>query len=127
MTKKKYITNKDLFIEIIVSKEMGKLTKEAERMLILLGKKLIAKFHYQNPDDRFDCLQNGYIQMFANWYNFDEMKGTNAFAYFTEVFKRGAAKGWNNLYKKKGDDNNEIKIISLDGYSNDDGSRYDRF
>lgn len=122
---KKYITNKDLYIEIIVSKEMGKLTPAAEKMLILLGKKLINKFSYQNPDDRFDCLQNGYIQMFANWFNFDEMKGTNAFAYFTEIFKRGAAAGWNKMHKMKGDEN--VKIISLDGFSNDDGSRYDRF
>jgi hypothetical protein len=38
--------------------------------------------------------------MFKFWYNFDEVKSTNAFAYYTEVFKRGVAAGYNQLYKK---------------------------
>ena len=42
----------------------------------------------------------------------------NAFAYFTEVFKRGIAKGFNELYKKKGDNDNLIKLLSIEG-SND--------
>jgi DNA-directed RNA polymerase specialized sigma subunit len=120
MKNKKYITNKDLYIEIIVSKEMGKLTSEAQRMLLLLGKKLINKFSYTNADDKLDCLQNGYIQMFSNWHNFDEQKGTNAFAYFTEIFKRGVARGWRNLYRFKGDDEGKVKFISIsNGFNNE--------
>jgi hypothetical protein len=37
------------------------------------------------------------FDMFQNWYNFNEDKSINAFAYFTEIFKRGLAKGWNDL------------------------------
>ena len=53
-----------------------------------------------------------------NWYNFSEEKSTNAFAYFTEIFKRGLAKGYNQIYKKKGDNDHEIKLISIQN-SND--------
>jgi hypothetical protein len=123
---KDYISNKELYCEIVMSKAMGKLTRPAERMLVLLGRNVIKKFYYNNPDDRHDCLQNGYIQMFSNWYSFDEMKGNNAFSYYTEIFKRGAASQWNKMYKLKGDDDGSVRFVSLDG-TDDDGNRFDRF
>jgi len=118
---KEYLSSKDLYCELIVSKAKGKLTRTAEKMLILLGKNIIKKFYYSNPDDKMDCLQNGYIQMFQNWYQFDEMKSENAFAYFTEIFKRGVAAGYKNIYHKKGDDKNEIKVLSIDGANDGNG------
>jgi hypothetical protein len=36
--------------------------------------------------------QSGLLDMFQNWYNFNEDKSINAFAYFTEIFKRGLAR-----------------------------------
>jgi hypothetical protein len=123
--KKKYITNKDLYCEILVSKAQGKLSKEAERMLVLLGKNIIKKFYYVNPDDKYDCLQNGYYQLFKNWWMFDELKGENCFSYYTEIFKRGIAAGFNKIHKLKGDEEGVIKVISLTGYSND-GESFDR-
>ena len=123
---KKYINNIDLYCEIVVSKEMGKLTKGAQTMLYVLGKNIIRKFRYKDDDDRLDCLQTGLLDMYANWYNFDENKSSNAFAYFTEVFKRGTARGWNQLHKRKGDDLGLISTISLDGF-NSDGERFERY
>ncbi len=64
------------------------------------------------------CYQTGLLYMYQNWHSFNEEKSTNAFAYFTEVFKRGIAKGFNDLYKKKGDSENNIKLISIQS-SND--------
>lgn len=87
-------------------------------MLELLAKKTIKKMRYWSNDDKMDCYQSGLLDMFQNWYNFNEDKTVNAFAYFTEVFKRGLAQGYNKLYKKKGDNEHQIKLISLDG-SND--------
>lgn len=113
-----YLNNKDLYIEIIVSKSQGKLTRKAEKMLEILGKETIKKMRYWNNDDKLDCYQSGLLDMYQNWYNFNEEKSVNAFAYFTEVFKRGIAKGFNEIYKKKGDSENSIKLISLEG-SND--------
>ena len=95
-----YLNNLHLYKEIVISKAMGKLTPAAEKMLIAIGKNAIRKFYYYNPEDKHDCMQHGMMMMFKFWYNFDEVKSTNPFSYFTEIFKRGAAAGYNELYKK---------------------------
>lgn len=94
-----YVNNKDLYREIIISKAMGKLTKDAEKMLYLIGKNVIKKFYYKDLDDRDDCLQNGMYQVYKNWYQFNEEKTSNAFAYYTEIFKRGFAASWKEVNK----------------------------
>jgi DNA-directed RNA polymerase specialized sigma24 family protein len=121
--KKKYLSNKELYKEIVYSKAAGRLTPQAAQMLMLLGKNVIKKLYYRNPDDKEDCLQEAMYSCFKFWYNFDELKGDNAFAYYTEVIKRGLAKSWNSIHKTKGAD---VDIISLTAYDND-GHTYDRF
>jgi hypothetical protein len=124
VVKKKYLSNKDLYCELIVSKAKGKLTRQAETMLILLAKNVIKKMYYKDSDDKLDCLQTAYLSVFQNWYNFDENKSDNAFSYFTEIIKRGLAQGWNKMYKLKGDA--DVVVISLTGYTQD-GEQYERF
>lgn len=116
-----YLNNKELYCEIIVSKSQGKLTRRAEKMLEILAKEAIKKMRYWSYDDRMDCYQSGLLDMYQNWYNFNEDKSINAFAYFTEIFKRGLAKGFNELYKKKGDNENHIKLISIEGSNDGNG------
>ena len=116
-----YLNNRDLFVELIVSKAQGKLTKKAERMLELLAKETIKKMRYWSNDDKMDCYQSGLLDMFQNWYNFNEEKSVNAFAYFTEVFKRGIAKGFNEIHKKKGDNENQIKLVSIESSNEGQG------
>ena len=118
---KHYLNNKELYIEIIVSKAHGRLTRNAEKMLEILAKKTIKKMRYYSNDDKLDCYQSGLLDMFQNWYNFNEDKSINAFAYFTEIFKRGLAKGWNDLYKKKGDNDHQIKLISINSANDGNG------
>ena len=116
-----YLNNKELYIEIIVSKAQGRLTRNAEKMLELLAKKTIRKMRYWSNDDKLDCYQSGLLDMFQNWFNFNEDKSINAFAYFTEIFKRGLAKGWNDLYKKKGDSEHLIRLISINSANDGNG------
>ncbi len=116
-----YLNNKELYIEIIVSKAQGRLTRNAEKMLELLAKKTIKKMRYWSNDDKLDCYQSGLLDMFQNWFNFNEDKSINAFAYFTEIFKRGLAKGWNDLYKKKGDNEHQIRLISINSANDGNG------
>jgi DNA-directed RNA polymerase specialized sigma subunit len=111
-----YLTNKDLYKEILISKNIGQLTKEAEKMLVILGKNTIRKFSYKDPDDRMDCLQEGMLDLFKNWRTFDEERFDNAFAFYTEVFKRAAAKSFNRLYQKNrttGEYRNTIQLSSI--------------
>ena len=51
----------------------------------------------------------------------DIEKSKNAFAYFTEIFKRGIARGYGELYKKKGDPDGIYKHISIEGSNEGDG------
>lgn len=97
---KNYLNNKDLYNEIVKSKEQGKLTRDAEKMLILLAERAIRKMVYVDPADRDDCLQFALLDLLKYWKNFNP-KYTNAFAYFTEIAKRGYAKGWNKIHPTK--------------------------
>jgi hypothetical protein len=97
---KKYLSNKELYKEIIISKAIGSLTPKAKDMFYQLGKNIMRKFSYSNPDDSKDCLAEGMYQLYKNWMLFDEERSSNAFAFYTEIFKRGAAQGFNSLYKK---------------------------
>ena len=97
---KNYLNNKDLYAQIVLSKEQGKLTREAEKMLILLAERTIRRMTYLDSADRDDCLQFALLDLLKYWKNFNP-KYTNAFAYFTEIAKRGYAKGWNKIHPTK--------------------------
>lgn len=97
---KNYLNNKDLYAQIVLSKEQGKLTREAEKMLILLAERTIRRMTYLDSADRDDCLQFALLDLLKYWKNFNP-KYPNAFAYFTEIAKRGYAKGWNKIHPTK--------------------------
>ena len=54
--KKNYLNNRDLYDEIVKSKEQEKLTPKAEKMLVMIAERAIRKLSYLNEDDRQDCL-----------------------------------------------------------------------
>jgi len=85
---------------MVLSLEQNKLTPEAEKMLILLAERAINKLSYVNEDDRQDCLQFALLDLLKYWRNFNP-KYPNAFAYFTEIAKKGYAKGWNKIHPVK--------------------------
>ena len=118
--KKNYLNNKDLYNEIVKSKEEGKLTRDAEKMLVLLAERAIRKLTYVNEDDRNDCLQFALLDLLKYWQNFNP-KYTNAFAYFTEIAKRGYAKGWNKIHPPKYKNTLSIDRINGNGSDHDGG------
>jgi hypothetical protein len=116
MASKKYLNNKHLYVELVISKAQGKLTRRASEMLYLLGKNIMRKFSYKNNDDKKDTFQEGMLQVYKNWYLFDEDITDNAFAYITEVFKRGVAQGFNKVYQKKGDEYLSKRNVSMSSW-----------
>jgi hypothetical protein len=113
--KKDYLNNKDFYDEIVKSKEQDKLTPTAEKMLMLLAERAITKMKYVNLDDKKDCLAFAMLDLLKYWRGFNP-KYKNAFAYFTEIAKKGYAKGWNKLYPKKYDG-----TISINGGMDSEG------
>jgi hypothetical protein len=55
------------------------------------------------------------LDLLKYWRGFNP-KYKNAFAYFTEIAKKGYAKGWNKLYPKKYDG-----TVSIDGSMDSEG------
>ena len=82
-------------------------------------KNIIKKFSYTNPDDKLDCYQEGVYQLFKNWHTFDELKSDNPFAYFTEIFKRGVAAGFNRVHIKKSGEYMMSKTVSIHNFYED--------
>ena len=119
---KKYLEEDDFYYEIVLSKGKGLLTKKAERMLILIGNNMIIKLknRYKTEDDMDDCLQTGLLFMFLNWNSFNEKRFKVAMPYFSEIFKRGAADGYNKLLNKKSNQDG-ITTISLDSCNDGEG------
>jgi hypothetical protein len=115
--KKKYLNNKDLHDQIVISQEKDKLTREAEAMLMLLAKEANKKLTYSRIEDKEDCIQQARLDLLKYWRGY-KPQYKNAFAYYTEISKRGFAKGWNRLYPKK-----YHGTISLNGgYGSDDNN-----
>lgn len=123
-----YLKDVDLYYEIVLSKGKGYLTPKAEHYIQLIATNLIKKKrkHFRNPDDMMDCMQNGILIMLEKWMNFDENKFKQALPYFSEIYKRGIAAGYNNIYGKKNHQQNNVKFISLDS-SNDGKGLYNIF
>jgi hypothetical protein len=120
---KEFINRDEFYYEIVLSKGKGFLTKKAERMLILIGNNAIIKLrsrYTKNPDDENDCLQSGLLFMFLNWNSFNDKRFKEAMPYFTEIFKRGAADGYNKLLNKKSNQDG-ISTISLDSCNDGEG------
>lgn len=118
----KYLEEDDFYYEIVLSKGKGFLTKRAERMIILIANNMIVKLknRYKSDDDMNDCLQSGLLFMFLNWNSFNEKRFKVAMPYFSEIFKRGAADGYNKLLNKKSNQEG-IPTISLDSCNDGEG------
>lgn len=111
-----YVDNKELYIELLVSKAKGKLTNRAIEILMKIVKGVNKKFRYNYEEDRNDVIAYSYEVIIRNWHNFEEDRYENAFAYFTEVIKRAHALQWKRLQKTR------LNTISLD-WTNEDGKR----
>ncbi len=85
----KYLDDRELYYQMVISKGKGQLTPRAQQLLILIAKNTIRKKerNYNTLDDRNDCIQQGLLHMFMNWKNFNHKKYESAFPYFTEIFK----------------------------------------
>lgn len=114
--KKQFLNNKDFYNEIVKSKEQNELTVTAQKMLILLVKRASTKLLYIDPEDRKDCIAMAYLDVFKYWRSFKPEYSTNAFAYYTEIIKKGFAKAWNVSHPKK-----YAGTISLDRSEDSDG------
>jgi len=98
---KNYLNNRDLYDQIVLSKEQDELTRTAVKMLTMLAERAQRKLKYANPQDQEDCLSFAILDLMKYWRSFKPEKTTNAFSYFTSMCMNGYAKGWHKLHPKK--------------------------
>jgi hypothetical protein len=123
---KKYLSDRELKKELLISKNIGKRTPELEKMFWLLGKNVIRKMTYRDEEQRKDCLMSGVLRLLEYWDHFDEDKYDNAFSLYTEIFKRAIAAEFNRLnYKDRltGEYRNHLSFTAM----NEDNKSFDRF
>jgi len=97
---KHYLTSKELSDEIAKCKELDQLSDKAARMFMLISQRVQSKLYYVDPYLKEECLQGALFYMCKYWVKYDHSHpSANAFAYFSEIAKRGLAQSWNKLYK----------------------------
>lgn len=96
-----YINSKELYTEIIKSKEKGELTPKALEMLMKMAAEISKVFKYVREEDRQDCIAFSIGDLLRYWNRFDPEKSNNVFAYMTQIAKNGIYKGWRQLYPIK--------------------------
>lgn len=94
----KYIDKIDLYNEIIVSKAMGKRTRELDNMLIKIAEGVGQKFNYNSADDRKDCQYHALLCLFEGWHHFDENRTSDPFSYLSQIAFNGFKRGFIDLY-----------------------------
>ena len=79
-----YVSNKELYLQIIASKEKGELTPEALKMLDRMIKEISKVFKYKMEEDKEDCQAFAMEDVIKYWNRFDLEKSNNAFAFYTQ-------------------------------------------
>lgn len=101
----KYIDDRLFTKELIISKGKGKLTKDAENMIIKLAYRLFERNNrhvsYRNNIYYDDICSGGLEAAFKNWRLFNHKKYDSAFNYLTEIIKRGQTKTFNDYICNK--------------------------
>jgi hypothetical protein len=109
-----YLSNKDLKAEVIRCQDANEISPILAEYFMKLASKISSKFFYQNPEDKKDVYCFMVERLLITYTGFDR-KYDNAFAYFTEIAKRAAAAGFNQVkFHKNTQEGKAAKYISYD-------------
>jgi hypothetical protein len=124
---KNYLNNADLLKELKKSREQNKMTDELAKMFMVLAQKYAGKGRFINYTYNDDLQGFALLTGVKVWRSFDPEKGSNPFAYFTQVFKAAFLQYDNSERRQR--DIRDAKLVSLganpsysysDRYGNDD-------
>jgi hypothetical protein len=107
--KKNYLNNKDLLAEVLASKAQGGMTHNLAVMLQTLCKRYAKKGQYANYSYNEDMQSYAVLMLVKTWHAFNEKRGKNPFAFFTQCVKN-SFKQYLNIEKKQTNIKNETLI-----------------
>ncbi len=80
-----YLCNKNLLNELILFKKTGKISEELGGMFIQVATNLSKKNNFSGYTWKQDMIDDAVFTCVKYCKNFNEEKGTNAFAYITQI------------------------------------------
>jgi len=82
-----YLNNKDLMIQVALSKEQGQMTDRLAHMLQTLAARYGRKGNFANYTYNDDMQAYAMMMLVRTWNRFDPAKSNNPFAFFTQCIK----------------------------------------
>jgi len=111
-----YLKNKDLLAEFNICIEKGETTRKFDQMIITLVENISTKYTYSDESLRCDMKQAAYLLMYTKWKKFNQGKGNNIFAYYTQIIRTAFAKEFNFFFLKNRVASKDVSFIPIDEY-----------
>lgn len=107
----KYLNNRDLLAQVLLSKKQGKMTNELAKMLQLLTSRYAKKGNFANYTYNEDMQSYAMLMIVKTWQGFDPAKSSNPFAWFTQCVKNSFIQ-YLNYEQRQRDVRDEVLINS---------------
>lgn len=85
--KAKYLNNKDLMTQVLLSKDQGKMTDELANMLVMLCDRYAKKGNFSGYTFNDDMRGYAMYMLVRTWDSFNPKKSDNPFAFYTQCIK----------------------------------------
>jgi len=82
---KDYLSNKQMFAEIIECQRVGKISDKLGKMFLLISRHFSTKNNFTGYSYKKDMISAGVVSCCVAFPKFDAQKSTNPFAYFSQV------------------------------------------
>lgn len=86
-TKGHYVTNSVLLPEVIRAKELGRVTNELARMILMIAERFSCKSNFVGYSFREDMVSFAMVNLMANALKFNPEKSNNPFAFYTTAIR----------------------------------------
>ena len=86
-TKGHYVTNAVLLPEVIRAKQLGRITNELARMILLIAERFSCKSNFVGYSFREDMVSFAMVNLMANALKFNPEKSNNPFAFYTTAIR----------------------------------------
>ena len=116
MSKKNYVNNRDLLIEISDYKTNGVMSEELGRMLLEIANNFSSRGSFAGYTWREDLVADGVLTCIKYLKNFDTEKSSNAFSYITQIYYHAFLN-----YIKMQNKHSDIKSILYDRLAEESG------
>ncbi len=118
----KYLNNRDLLAQVLLSKKQDKMSNELAKMLQLLTARYAEKGNFANYTYNDDMQSYAMLMVVKTWKGFDPAKSSNPFAWFTQCIKNSFIQ-YLNQEKRQRDIRDEVLVNK--GMSPSFGYAYD--